>query len=292
MIFVCGIHGVGKTEYCQELAKKLGILSFTAGQLIYKGKKDPSKSKRVNNINENQRILVEQVKKLKVERDRFILDGHMCLMNQKGTIESVREEVFSLLEIEEIEVLVDNPKNICERLRKRDGVVWEEDLIEKFQIQEIQHAKKIAKSLDVEVKIVRVLDKNRKEKCVFGKNIILPIKPVFIEKILTGEKTYEYRKQLCIDNIDKIYLYATTPVKAILGEVDVLAKITAHKEKLWNMTKDYSGISKEYYDEYFCKSERASAYYLGEAKRYKKPIRLNEVGIDFVPQSYVYVEDL
>lgn len=290
MFFVCGIHGVGKTEYCRELAVKKGVSTFSASQLIDKVEKKSYYKKRVSEISKNQEILVEQVKKLREETGDFILDGHMCLMNQKGNIEFIDERIFRALNIECIEVLVDNPRNICERLSLRDGDSWGEKQIEKFQDSEVSYAKKIAKSLEIDFRIIKQLDKNKRND--FGKNIILPIKPKFVEKILDGEKKYEYRKQICLKNIDKIYLYATSPVMAIVGEADVLEKTTMRKEKLWDMSREQSGISKEYFDDYFCKSEMASAYRLGNTRRYHRPIKLNEVGITFIPQSYVYVENL
>lgn len=292
MLFVCGVHGVGKTEYCRELAAKKGIPTFSASDLINKMVEDSCNGKRVNDISENQDILIKQVRKLKEEIDDFILDGHMCLINQSGNIEFIQEKVFRLLGIQCIEVLVENSNIICTRLMKRDNEAWNETMIENFQNAEITYAKKIAKLLGIDIRIIKVSEKGQGRKCCFGKNIILPIKPRYVEKILDKEKKYEYRKQICIDNIDKIYLYATAPVKAILGEADVLEKIIMNKENLWKLTKEQSGISKDYFDDYFGKSEMASAYRLGEIEKYQKPILLSEVGIKYVPQSYIYVPNL
>ena len=38
-------------------------------------------------------------------------------------------------------------------------------------------------------------------------SILLSIKPEYVEKILSGEKRYEFRRKLCKDEIDKIYVY-------------------------------------------------------------------------------------
>ena len=69
------------------------------------------------------------------------------------------------------------------------------------------------------------------------KNIILPIKPLFVEKVLSGEKKYEYRKKLCQKEIDKIYLYSTSPVKMIVGEAEVVDKMRMDKDLLWAKTR-------------------------------------------------------
>lgn len=48
-------------------------------------------------------------------------------------------------------------------------------------------------------------------------NIILSIHPEYVEKILAGEKTVELRRLLPRQNVEKIYIYSTSPVKKIVG---------------------------------------------------------------------------
>jgi len=124
------------------------------------------------------------------------------------------------------------------------------------------------------------------------KNIILPIKPLYANKILSGEKKYEYRKKLCKDSIDKIYIYATSPVKKIIGEVKVLQKLNQEKKVLWEISKEESGVSREEFFKYFQKTEIGCAYYLGEVKKYNEPLTLESIGIKYTPQSYVYIEEI
>lgn len=122
--------------------------------------------------------------------------------------------------------------------------------------------------------------------------IILSIKPEFVEKILCGEKRYEYRKRLCKKTIHKIYIYETRPVKSIVGEAEIIRKMSLDKEELWEETKCASGISKEAYDEYFKSQSWACAYEIDSVKKYKKPITLESIGVKSVPQSFVYCGDL
>ena len=121
------------------------------------------------------------------------------------------------------------------------------------------------------------------------KAIVLPIKPEYAEAILKKKKRYEYRKHLCKEQIDKIFIYATAPVKQIVGEAYVIEKLTDNKEILWQRTKAFSGINRDFYDMYFKGFEIASAYSLGEVILYEHPRNLGEFGINFYPQSYVYV---
>ncbi len=118
--------------------------------------------------------------------------------------------------------------------------------------------------------------------------IILPIRPEYAERILDGTKCFEYRKTLA-KNVGSILLYATAPVKKVVGEVKVIALLHARPEDMWADTSDSSGITKDYFDEYFSGEEMAHAYILGESARFAEPKSLSEYGINYTPQSFVYI---
>ena len=292
MILICGIHGVGKTYYCKNIEKKLGIPVFSASQLIIQKELQKFDNKTVSNINKNQDILIKEVLNLQKKINNFILDGHLCLLNKSGHIERLPIEVIKALNITEIIVLVDSPQNIKERLLQRDNIHWDYNFINRFQNREIEYAKKISKEFQIDLQIITNNTDNNSSKERFGKNIILPIKPNFAEEILCNRKKYEFRKKLCTDNIDKIYLYATSPIKGIIGEVAVLSKLTLSKDRLWNLSQTMSGISSEYYDEYFKNSLQGNAYFLGEAIPYNQKIKLQDINIFFAPQSYIYTDEI
>ena len=119
--------------------------------------------------------------------------------------------------------------------------------------------------------------------------ILLPIKPEYANRIVEQTKLYEYRKNICKKNIDKIVIYSTSPVKRIIAEVEVKAVISNTPNKLWNETKQYSGISKTKYMKYFENKDVAFAYELVKVIVYKQPKKLEDIGIDYYPQSYVYL---
>ncbi len=103
---------------------------------------------------------------------------------------------------------------------------------------------------------------------------------------------YEFRKKICLKNIDKIYLYATSPIKKIVGEADVLEKSFMNKKNLWKDTQKWAGITEDFYEQYFQKQACAGAYKLGKTTRYENPLEIKALGINFVPQSYVYIDTL
>ena len=121
--------------------------------------------------------------------------------------------------------------------------------------------------------------------------ILLPINPEHVENILNGSKRYEFRRVKCKRKIDKILIYATHPVKLIVGEVSVLDVIEDSKERVWEATSEFSGISEEFFKEYFIDKQQAVAYKLGNVNAFKEPITLDSLGVKFPPQSFMYVPD-
>lgn len=121
--------------------------------------------------------------------------------------------------------------------------------------------------------------------------ILLSIKPEYANRILEGTKKYEFRKHLAQGKVQRILIYATSPEKRIVGEVDVVGTLTMKKTPLWEHTKTTAGISRKKFREYFEGCSVAHAYYLGKATRYDKPKKLTDYGILQAPQSFVYVEE-
>ena len=119
--------------------------------------------------------------------------------------------------------------------------------------------------------------------------ILLPIKPEYVEKIINKTKLYEYRKKQPKRKIDKIIIYSTTPIKKVVAEVEIEDIIIDNPIEVWNKTKEYSGISYKKYLDYYKTSSMAVAYKLGNVKVYKEPKDLKYIGINYAPQSYIYM---
>jgi len=122
------------------------------------------------------------------------------------------------------------------------------------------------------------------------KAILLSINPQYVERILSGEKKYEYRKRLAQKDIDTIYIYSTFPLMKVVASVQVIGNLSASPTALWEQTKKNAGISRAKYREYFHGCKRAYAYELGEVKVFDTPMKLSEFGLDVAPQSFVYIK--
>ena len=128
-------------------------------------------------------------------------------------------------------------------------------------------------------------------------NVLLSIKPKYVEEIKKGKKKYEFRKSLFssknIDRIEKIYIYSSSPVKKIVARYVLSLILEDHPKILWEKCKDFSGIDEIEYFKYYGKKDKGIAIKITELKFFKKPIDPKTVIPDFVaPQSFRYVEDI
>lgn len=120
--------------------------------------------------------------------------------------------------------------------------------------------------------------------------ILLSINPQYVDKILSGVKKYEYRTKVAKQDVDALVVYSTSPVKHVIGEATVIEVLELPPEALWERTKDYSGITKAFFDSYFKGRDIAYAYHLGEVTVYKEPLELSHYGIKAPPQFFVYLK--
>lgn len=124
--------------------------------------------------------------------------------------------------------------------------------------------------------------------------LLLSIKPQFAESIFSGEKRFEYRRIIFKNRSVKIaYVYASSPVKRVIGEFRIQGIITAEPAFIWEITKDRAGITKECFNAYFNGRGNAHAIQISGIKKYSKPANLIDLfGIKRPPQSFMYVEEI
>ncbi|MBD2105530.1 hypothetical protein [Nodosilinea sp. FACHB-13] len=122
--------------------------------------------------------------------------------------------------------------------------------------------------------------------------VLLSIKPEFAERIFSGEKKYEFRKTLFkSSSVKKIVVYASSPVKKIIGEFEIDCILSLKVDELWLKTCQHSGISKDFYDYYFDGKCIGHAIKIKNTVRYFKPKDLISYNLHFAPQSFIYLPD-
>jgi predicted transcriptional regulator len=123
--------------------------------------------------------------------------------------------------------------------------------------------------------------------------VLLAIKPEFAKKIFDGTKKFEFRKTIFKDkSIRNIVVYASSPVRRVIGEFEIDHIISLDKESLWQKTYKSAGISKSFFDSYFDRKELAHAIKIKATKKYKASLSLDlDFNIKSPPQSFVYIDN-
>ena len=120
--------------------------------------------------------------------------------------------------------------------------------------------------------------------------VLLSIKPEYANKIFTGEKKYEYRRTIFRNKqVKKVLVYASSPIKKVIGEFDIDFILSKEISELWNRTKDHSGISEDFFYRYFDDKEIGHAIKVKKFRKYRRPLCLKEDFQLLPPQSFIYV---
>jgi predicted transcriptional regulator len=121
--------------------------------------------------------------------------------------------------------------------------------------------------------------------------VLLSIKPEHAERIFNGSKRFEFRKAIFKnDEVKTVVVYATMPVGRVIGEFTVGEIIENRPSEVWRKTKNYSGITRNFFDEYFTGRAKAFAIEVHNPRLYKKSLNLADVHPSGVaPQSFCYL---
>lgn len=120
--------------------------------------------------------------------------------------------------------------------------------------------------------------------------VLLSIKPEFALKIFNGSKKYEYRRIIFKrKEIESIVVYASDPVRLIIGEFEIGGILHEEPEELWAQTYRHAGITRKRFMEYFADQTKGYAIEIRKARKYGTPFSLNELMLSRPPQSFNYL---
>ena len=120
--------------------------------------------------------------------------------------------------------------------------------------------------------------------------ILLPIKPRFAELIIRGKKKVEFRRRGFRNKISHVVLYATNPIKKILGYFEVSHIDEDSPKKLWDRYKKVGGITYEEFKNYYSSSDIGIAIGVGEVYVLQTPVPLSMLTKSLTsPQGFVYI---
>jgi predicted transcriptional regulator len=121
--------------------------------------------------------------------------------------------------------------------------------------------------------------------------VVLSIKPEFAFKIFDGTKKFEFRKAIFKNrNVKSVIVYASSPVQKVIGEFEIGKIFNNDLETLWDLTKEHSGITEDFFYDYFSDREKGFAIQVKKQKKYKEPKCLRTDFNLHPPQSFAYVK--
>ena len=123
-------------------------------------------------------------------------------------------------------------------------------------------------------------------------NVLLSIRPKYIEEMIKGNKRYEFRKSIFKRNVDKVWIYATSPTKKIVGTFVIGKILKDTPDNLWNKFNGHSGMREQDFFDYYSGIKEGFALELKHMKLFKAPIDPKVFFPDFTPpQSFYYLDD-
>lgn len=119
---------------------------------------------------------------------------------------------------------------------------------------------------------------------------LLSIHPQFAEAILEGRKKVEFRKTRFRRKVDRVVLYATQPIGAIVGWFDLEGIEQGSPRELWRSYGAVGGIKKRDFTNYYGRKDVGYAYRVANPTKLSAPASLAGAGVRRPPQSYMYLE--
>ncbi len=121
-------------------------------------------------------------------------------------------------------------------------------------------------------------------------DVLISIKPQYVEKIISKEKTYEFRRSVFKRDVTNVIIYATAPEKKIIGSFELEDIIRDTPSNLWNNFSNKAGICKKDFFDYFKGKDEGFALKVGELNILDDFIDVNCLDDFRAPQSYTYVD--
>jgi len=124
-------------------------------------------------------------------------------------------------------------------------------------------------------------------------NVILSIKPKYVEEILKGNKRYEFRKNRFKKDVKEAIVYATNPVGKVVCKFLIGKIIVDTPKNLWNDLRDFSGLTEEAFFAYFENRDKGVAIEIKEIQEFTEPMDLEKItSRPVAPRSWAYLPNI
>jgi len=150
IIFIGGIHGVGKGTICSKIQKQIDLKHLSASDVLKWSEVSPDPTnKLVKDIPDTQQRLIKGLERVIEPSQKYVLDGHFCLFDSNGIPQEVSINTFQKIAPMIISVVTADIIEIAKRLKKRDGKDYNHHLLDEMQSAEKTYAMFVAKELKV-----------------------------------------------------------------------------------------------------------------------------------------------
>lgn len=156
VIFLAGVHGVGKGFLGTPVASALGISHFTASQLIReeKGHATWGTDKKAAGLEDNQLALLRAVRQRRLTHKNILLDGHFVLRNAQGALTPLDTQVFKAMQLTGVVLLTEQSTVIASRLVMRDKEKTDIRAITELAEAESAHAQIVCRELRLTLTVI------------------------------------------------------------------------------------------------------------------------------------------
>ena len=120
---------------------------------------------------------------------------------------------------------------------------------------------------------------------------LLSIRPAYVGLIRNGVKRVEFRRRPFAQDVACVVIYATSPVKKLVGFCEVEGMVVDTPAALWARYGPVAGLSRESLFRYLNGVERGLAIQLGPFRPFAYGIALPASGIERPPQSFRYLPE-
>jgi predicted transcriptional regulator len=125
-----------------------------------------------------------------------------------------------------------------------------------------------------------------------GRVALRAIHPQYANAILDGTKQVEFRKRRLASDVEVVLIYATSPVKRIIGAFSIKHVVAAAPKQLWKQFSDVGGVDEAEFHRYFENSEIGIGLVVKRAYRLPDSLALGCIEpTPAPPQSFCYLHE-
>lgn len=121
--------------------------------------------------------------------------------------------------------------------------------------------------------------------------IMISVSPKHADILLDdSSKNVFFYKVTPVNNVKRVLVYATAPIKAVVGEFDLSEIKISALSTAWKNYSSKSIFTKKEFDEYYKDKKEAHAMIAGKSFRYSKPKKIEDYNMSKGPSGFQYLK--